>query len=146
MAFRFSLEGVLRVRESLERLEEIALYKIAQEIAAAELDLQQLETRQLTIREQRDMELTKGFPAIHLQEIAEEESRFMQAAEALRVLLRNLEGRRLAQLEVYRKAQQNRAVLSEMRKQQRHSYQRQQRRQEQKTLDDLFLSRIKSRD
>ena len=47
------------------------------------------------------------------------------------------------QLAIYQTAHQDRQVLSELREQQRRAYQLDQRRQEQKTLDDLFLARGK---
>lgn len=146
MAFRFSLEGVLRFRENVERIEELALNKIVQEIASVQADLDQAGLQQRSLREQREVELARGLPAIHLQEVAEQEREFNTRAEGLRALLQELERKRVEQLEIYRKAQQNQRILSEIRQQQRHSYDRDQRRQEQKTLDDLFLQRTRDRD
>ena len=146
MAFRFSLEGVLRFRENVERMEELALNKIVQDIASVQADLDQADLRQQALREQREAELARGLPAIHLQEVAEQEREFNNLADGLRARLQELEYKRVEQLEIYRKAQQNQRILSEIRQQQRHSYERDQRRQEQKTLDDLFLQRTKGRD
>ena len=143
MAFRFSLEGVLRFRENVERMEELALNKIVLEMASVEADLDQANSQQQSLREQREAELARGLPAIHLQEVAEQEREFNQLADGLRARLQELECKRVEQLEIYRKAQQNQRILSEIRQQQRHSYDRDQRRQEQKTLDDLFLQRTR---
>ncbi len=146
MAFRFSLEGVLRFRENMERMEELALNKIVQEMSGVQANLDEANSRQQALRERREAELASGIPAIHLQEVAEQEREFSKRAEALRALLQELERKRVEQLEIYRKAQQNQRIVSEIRQQQRHSYDRDQRRQEQKTLDDLFLQRTKDRD
>ena len=68
------------------------------------------------------------------------------AADGLRLRLRQLEAQRWQQMAVYQTARQDREVLSELRERQRHAYQLNQRRQEQKTLDDLFLARTRARD
>ena len=58
----------------------------------------------------------------------------------------NLKRNASTQLAVYQTARQDREVLSELRERQRHAYQLNQKRQEQKTLDDLFLARTRTRD
>lgn len=143
MAFRFSLEAVLQFRKNLEESEELILHKIVQQIASARLELERLLVRQQSFREQKLSELTRGLPAIHLQEMCEQEQRLIEAVNTQQARLRELETSRLAQMAVYRAARQNREVLSEIRQQKHHSYLREQLRQEQKMLDDLFLMRTK---
>jgi flagellar export protein FliJ len=113
------------------------------EIANAETELQQVKINQDRLREQRERELTLKLPAVHLLEIAEREFEFKNAAEALRLRLQKLETQRVKQLAIYQNAHRDRQVLSELRDQQRKAYELEQRRQEQKTLDDLFLARSK---
>ena len=79
-------------------------------------------------------------------EIAGRELELKVAAEGLRLRLRQLEAQRLAQLAVYQTARQEREVLSELRERQRHAYQLNQKRQEQRTLDELFRARTRTRD
>ncbi len=146
MAFRFSLDAVLRFRESVEHSEEAALLLIVQQIIEAEHELQQVAAEQVRIREQREQDLALTLPAAHLMEIAQRELELKVAADGLRLRLRQLETQRLAQLAVYQTARQDREVLSELRERQRHAYQLNQKRQEQKTLDDLFLARTRARD
>ncbi len=143
MAFRFRLDAVLRFREGVEHTEEAALYRIVREIADAEADLQQVNTRQDQLRGQREHDLTQTLPGVHLLEIAERELELKDAADALRLRLQELEIQRVKQLAVYQSAHQDREVLSELREQQRKAYELEQKRQEQMMLDDLFLARSK---
>ena len=146
MPFRFSLESVLRLRKNLEHAEELVLNKILQEIASAQLELQRIAEEHQSFRAQRDRNLTKGLPGAYLKEITEKEQYLELAAKRLQTKLRDLENKRTAQLVVLRNAQQNREVLEEIRDQKHSAYQIEQTRREQKSLDDLFLSRIKSDD
>jgi len=146
MAFRFTLDAVLRFRESVEHSEEAALLLIVRQIIEAEQELQQVDAEQVRIREQREKDLALKLPAAHLMEITERELELKGAADELRVRLQQLETQRLTQLGVYQIARQDRQVLSEIRERQRHAYQLQQKRQEQKTLDDLYLTRTRARD
>ena len=143
MAFRFRLDAVLRFREGVEHTEEAALYRIVREIADAEADLQQVNTKQDQLRGQREHDLTQKMPGVHLLEIGERELELKNAADALRLRLQELETQRVKQLAVYQSAHQDREVLSELREQQRKAYELDQKRQEQKMLDDLFLARSK---
>src|SRR5262245_28403965 len=143
MPFRFSLEGVLSFRKNVEHAEELALNRILQEIATTHQQLQQLQTDHRLLREERDRDLAKAQPAVYLQELAEKEQYIERVIEIVQAQLRELDTKREAQLAVMRAAQQDREVLDEVRKQKHDAYQREQNRREQKTLDDLFLSRIK---
>jgi flagellar export protein FliJ len=143
MPFRFSLEGVLSYRKNLEHAEELTLNKILQEIAAKYQQLQKLQNDHRSLREQRDHDLAKAQPAVYLQELAEKEQYIERVIETVQAQLQELDSKREAQLTVLRAAQQDREVLDEVRKQKHDAYQLEQNRREQKTLDDLFLSRIK---
>ncbi len=144
MPFRFSLEGVLSFRKNVEHAEELALNRILQEIATTQQQLHQLQTDYRALREQRDRDLAQAQPAAYLAELAEKEQYIERVIEIIQRQLRELENKREAQLTVLRAAQQDREVLDEVRKQKHDTYQREQNRREQKTLDDLFLSRIKN--
>lgn len=144
MTFRFKLDAVLRFRLSVEHSEEAALYRIVQEIAEADLLLQQVNVKQDHLRAQREEDLTRKLPAVHLLEIAERELDLKNTADSLRSRLRQLETQRLKQMAIYQAAHQDREILSELREQQRQAHQLEQKRQEQKMLDDLFLARGKS--
>jgi flagellar export protein FliJ len=143
MTFNFRLDAVLRYRENVEQTEEAALYRIVRDVAEAELELEKIEQQQTSQREKREQDLTRMLPAVHLAEIAQREMALQIAADEVRARLRLLETQRVKQLAIYRTAHQERGILSELRDQQRNSYQSEQRRQEQKMLDDLFLARGK---
>jgi flagellar export protein FliJ len=146
MPFRFRLDAVLRFRESVERTEEAALHRIVREIAEAQFELQQVDLKQADIREQRERELAQKLPAVQLLEIAEREQQLGQVADRLRSQLQQLDLQRVKQMAVYQSAHQDRQVLSELREQQQRSYGMDQRRQEQKMLDDMFLARWRDAD
>jgi flagellar export protein FliJ len=145
MAFRFKLDAVLRFRESVERTEEAVLHRIVREIAEAQLELERIDLRQAQLREQRERDLAQTLPAVHLLEIVEQEQQLNQIADGIRTRLQQLDIQRIRQMTVYRSAHQDRQVLSELREQQQRSYGVEQRRQEQKMLDDMFLSRWQDR-
>jgi len=145
MAFRFTLDAVLRFRESVEHSEEAVLLRIVQQIVETEQQLAQVEAEQIRIRESREQDLALKLPGVHLTNIAMRELELKTAADGLRSELRQLEVQRVNQLSVYQTARQDRQVLTELREQQRHRHQFEQKRQEQKMLDDLFLARARER-
>lgn len=142
MPFRFSLESILSFRKNVEHAEELSLNKILQEIIATQQQLQSLKENQIQFREQRDNDLAQGVPAAFLQELAEKEQYLESAMEIINTRLRELDTKRDAQLAILRKAQQDREVLDEMRKQKHATYQREQNRRDQKAQDDLHLLRM----
>jgi flagellar export protein FliJ len=145
MAFRFTLDAVLRFRESVEHSEEAVLLRIVQQIVETEQQLDQVEAEQVRIRESREQDLALKLPGVHLMDIAMRELELKTAADGLRSQLRQLEQERVNQLAVYQTARRDRQVLTELRQQQRQRHQLEQKRQEQKTLDDLFLARARER-
>ena len=146
MAFRFKLDAVLRFRESVERTEEAVLHRIVREIAEAQLELERINLKQTHLREQRERDLAQTLPAVHLLEIAEQEEQLNQIGDGIRTKLQQLDIQRVKQMAIYQSAHQDRQVLSELREQQQRSYGVEQRRQEQKMLDDMFLARWKEAD
>jgi flagellar export protein FliJ len=146
MPFRFSLDAVLRFRESVERTEEANLYRIVREIAETQLELEKLNLKRAQLRERRERDLAQTLPAVHLLEIVEREQALNQVADGLRSKLQQLDIQRVKQMAIYQSAHQDRQVLSELREQQQRSWGTEQKRQEQKMLDDMFLARWKKTD
>lgn len=139
MSFRFSLQAVLRWRESFERTERLRLEMITREL---------LRTRQLGDQANQDRAkaliefqgaLHRGMSSVEMQfELASDRARLRRIA-ALRDQAANLEDLRRRQLEVFRKAQQKRKILENLRERQLAAYQVAQSRREQQEMDDRFL-------
>jgi flagellar export protein FliJ len=141
MAFRFPLESVLRVRESIERREERALKKIQMEIARVSNQMEELSAEIAKAQGERNEALQQPMPASHLQAMLSQAESAIAAREKLQVTLQGLEEQRKQQLKVYQAAHRDNETLIDMRNQQRSEYLREQTRMEQKYLDDLFVAR-----
>ncbi len=141
MPFRFSLATVLRIRESLEKREERALQKIQLEMAHVLRQIEELNAEIAKSHEMREQKMTQPIPASHLHMLLWQ----VQAAGEKRVVLFQnllvLEQQRDQQIKVYQQAHQNRETLTDMSNQQRDIYEQEQARDEQKSLDDIFMAR-----
>jgi len=145
MAFRFSLETVLRLRETLEHTESLILERRYSELARAQGMLWEAEQNIIYSRETKNEELARGMTAIQLQLAIEEESRLQQQRDTLLRKLQEAQNLLREQLAAYRKARQKRDVLEELRKRNFESYRREQEKREQRERDETFLLRRKSR-
>jgi flagellar export protein FliJ len=141
MAFRFPLESVLRVRESIERREERALKKIQMEMARVSNQMEELSAGIARAQGERNEALQQPMPASHLQAMLSQTESAIAARDKLQVTLRGLEEQRKQQLKIYQAAHRDHETLIDMRNQQRSEYLREQTRLEQKYLDDLFVAR-----
>jgi flagellar export protein FliJ len=146
MAFHFTLNGLLRVRESLERAELQRLQSIAGAVAQARAEIETLEKNmEAAQRRTFDSVVSRGLTGAEFQ--------FERAREAALNLLRAELLKRLAELEQKRKEQQaryfqarmQREILSNLYKRQRAEYDLDQSRRTQQRIDELFLIRNHSR-
>jgi len=142
MPFRFSLEIVLRFRQSLEDAERAKLQQIAQAMAAIQQELRKLDAEAQTLRERRNQELSKGLAAAHLREWNEREDILVKAITGLSENLQQLEISRQKQLVVFQNAHRDRELLSKVREQRHKTYLVEESRSEQKQMDDLFLLQL----
>jgi len=143
MAFRFSLAAVLKFRESLEQQAYLALERIQQEIAQTERRIQKCEERLSQAAQRRLTELRRGIASVHLQSAYDEELALQKEREGLQAKLQELQVKRQECLKAYEWARQKREVLSDLRARQLNTYHREQIKNQQKMLDDIFLSRRK---
>ena len=141
MAFRFTLAPVLKYREALEQREYLALEKIQLEIAQAERRLQKFEESWAAAAKRREGELRQGTPSIHLQAAYNQELFLQKQRDDLLLKLQELQAKRQQAMKAYERARQKREVLQELRARQLDVYQHEQAKREQRTLDDIFLSR-----
>jgi flagellar export protein FliJ len=141
MPFRFSLEQVLRVRESIEKREELALQRAEMEVAGVQRRIEVLteELGQAAVR--REEALQKSIPAHELQDIDAEIRAGVEAKLTLLEAVRTLQQHRDAQMKIYQAAHNARRMLTDLEEQQRTEYEHQETRTQQKRIDDIFAAR-----
>lgn len=145
MAFRFTLDAVLKYRKNLEQREYLALGRVHQEIAQVELELEQSEAWRSDAARLRETEAARGIASIHLQDAYERERQLEKQRDELQVKQQELKLKRQQCLKAYELARQKREILEELRSRQLQAYVLDQSRREQRRVDDMFLSRLKRR-
>jgi flagellar FliJ protein len=139
MPFRFSLQAVLRWRESFEQRERQRLQMISREVVRARQQWDEAKLDRTNAWGQFQLKLHQGMNAMEMQfELACDKARGRRIA-ALNEQVARLEDLRRRQLEVFRKAQQQRKILENLRDRQLAAYQLIQARREQQQMDDRFL-------
>jgi flagellar export protein FliJ len=142
MSFHFSLNGLLRLRESLERAELQRLQSIAAAVILAQTEIESLE-KDMDVAQRRtfDTVLTAGMTGAELHfEGMKEDARNHLRSELLKKLS-NLERSRKEQQERYMHAGMQRKIISNLYDRQRAEYDADQSRREQQRIDELFLIR-----
>lgn len=139
MPFRFSLQAVLRYRESLERRERQRLELMTGEIIKAKQQEEQAKLDRANALVQSQKRVQQGTTALELQfDLATDRVRVRRIA-ALNEHLGKLEDLRRRQLEVFREARQQRKILENLRDRQLAAHRLIQTRREQQQNDDRFL-------
>jgi flagellar FliJ protein len=139
MPFRFSLQAVLRCRESFERRERQRLQMITREVVKAKQQRDQAKVDRATSLAEFQKRLHEGMNVMEMQfELACDRARLRRIA-ALNDHFAKLEDLRRRQVDVFRKAQQQRKILENLRERQLAAYQLIQARREQQQMDDRFL-------
>lgn len=142
MAFRFPLATVLRVRESVEKREELTLQKIQLEAARIRHLIEVLTAEIANLHDKIDKAVQRSVQANHLQSMLREVSTAAEARQILSQSLKALEQQRDQQLKVYRAAYSARQMLTNLLTKSRESYELEQARTQQKQLDDIFAARF----
>ena len=145
MAFHFTLAAVLKLRESIERQEYLALEKIHLEITRTQNELKQVEQQQTELQQSRDTQLAGSIPSIHLQNIFEQVAALEQRKDVLRAALAELDKKREQQLKIFKEARQKKEVLESLRERQHSIYVREETKRLQTLMDDLYLARLQRR-
>jgi len=141
MAFQFSLDAVLRLRQSLERQQELLLHEANQQMAALQLRIDNLNAQLSQLATQENLQLASPVSAAELQ--------FIQLCRSVLLGQRGGFEKRLAAAQVlrdsrlasFRQARQQREVLETLRQAQAQVYRQNEARQNQRHLDDLILLR-----
>jgi flagellar export protein FliJ len=141
MAFRFSLTSVLGVRESLERLEELALTRIQLEMARVRHEIEKTNADLAEAQRVREESMRKPIPAAQLQSMLQAADAAAERKAKLMESLVLLERQRGEQMRAYQAARRGRQVLSDLREQHLEAWEQEQARTQQKILDDIFASR-----
>ncbi len=141
MSFRYTLESLLRLRESMERQEEQRLFAIAALVARLRAEIQQLHEDNLAFRRRALQEMASGSPGALLRFAGIREAAFENARNRLELQLDEAERKRLHQLCEYQAARQKREILQGLRDRQEAAYELEFARHEQQTADEAFLIR-----
>jgi flagellar export protein FliJ len=142
MAFRYSLQSVLRLRRSLERQEEQRLFGAAAIVARLRADIAQLKDIHFDQKRQAFQEMTSGSSGAALQFIAVCDAAYARVHQALLLQLEQAEKKRMEQLELYKLARQKRETFEGLRDRQEEAYNLDFARHEQQSTDEAFLLRL----
>jgi flagellar export protein FliJ len=141
MAFRFPLATVLRVKEIIEKREEVALQKAQLEIARAGRKIQELTDQIGAANAAREEELHKAMKASRLHLVQREIDSANEAKQAMITTMKSLRQQRDAQMKRYQIARSEREMFTDLREQQKTAYENEQIRVQQKRLDDIVAAR-----
>jgi flagellar FliJ protein len=141
MAFRFTLEAVLKLRLSFERLERnrlllisAALARVREALASLARDFDALETGTLA-------KLAAGITSAELEVDRRIQQSFRERRAALQKREAELAAKLALQQRAYQNAKNRREILEELRDRRLAQYRAEQLRREQQQLDELFLMR-----
>jgi flagellar export protein FliJ len=141
MKFRYPLQSVLRLRQSIERQEEQRLFAIAAVVARLRADIEEFERARLEERRDALREIMSGCPGATLQFAAICDAAAASTHRRLDAQLQEAERHRLEQLSVYQSARQKREIFEGLRQRQEAVYDREVAHREQENADDAFLIR-----
>ena len=142
MAFHFTLEAVLRFRQSLEERELLCLQTLLSRRAALISELEHWRQTGFNLQQEtRQAMLRQPTPAVEIHFVMAGLQAFERQQQLLREQLRQLEGEIVEQRSRFQQQRRNREVLETLRDAQLRDYRLTQRRREQAQLDELHLLR-----
>jgi flagellar export protein FliJ len=141
MPFRFPLESVFRLRQSLERQQELRLRAANQQVFKVKHIIEQLDQQLSQAQRQASKELNAGTTAAEVRFTLEKQSTLDNVRHDLERELARLSNLRDQQQRIFQEARRQRETFESLRDQQLREYERDQSRLEQRRLDDLFLLR-----
>jgi len=143
MAFRYTLQSMLRLRQSIEHQEEQRLYATAAAVAQLRAKLEQLERERVRVHRETLQERDEDTFGATFQFIAACEAAASQSIAKLQMALAGAERLRIRQLEVYKDARGKREIFEALRDQQKASYDLERAHRDQEQVDEAFLMRRK---
>jgi flagellar export protein FliJ len=138
MAFRFSLAAVLKYREELEKREERVLEQRREAIARLEAQLASTQEQRLLIVAERNALLERGTLGDDLLFATEQEQQMKALEETLQKQISEAMREYQEQMKIFLAARQKREVLEELRNTRKETYETEQARREQQTIDEIF--------
>jgi flagellar export protein FliJ len=142
MPFRYSLQPLLRLRQSLERQEEQRLFAIAAVVARLRSEVERFRQEHLEARREALREASACVSGAALQYAAFCGAAFDNARKKLEIQLAEAERKRLVQLRIYQASRQKSEILQGLRERQEAAYELELARLEQQAADEAFLIRI----
>jgi flagellar export protein FliJ len=145
MAFRFSLESIVRLRKSVERQERQKLAQATQRVAGIRAQLTGMDESFMETQRQWRAELANANLTTVLEFGVASEAAYLCARERLQMALRNAEREFKDQVQRYRAAKQQHDTFESLRARYRRTYELELQRREQQTIDEMYLLRGRMR-
>lgn len=142
MAFRFPLDPLLRLRQSIERQRALRLREASLEVARMQDSLQQLDRFLAESAESDQAALGAGRRGAEIQFASHYRDNLHELREAMRGQLRELERKRLQAAVEYQQAYREREALDMLRTRHHRAYQQDAMRREQRELDAAHLLQL----
>jgi flagellar export protein FliJ len=141
MPFRFGLQPVLHLRQSLEHQQESRLRAAHQQVGRVRHLIEQMEAHHSDLHRLGRGRLAAGVTAAELRFDLQCETELLRHRRELEQQLVRLQQVRDQQREILRQARLARETLEGVRDRQLRSYEQDAKRREQKNLDEMFLLR-----
>lgn len=141
MAFRFSLEVVFHLRQSVEHQQELRLRTANQQVARVRHFIEQLDARLGQMRLAQLQQLATSMSAAELRFAASCQDAVREQRQALQRELVRLQNLRDEQQRIFQRARREREIFEHLRERQRQEHEREAARSEQRQLDEFFLLR-----
>lgn len=141
MPFRFSLEPLLRLRRSVEHQQELRLAEANALVARDRLGIDQLNGAITAWEEQQTGQMRSGTTAAEIQFSLFCGAGMLHRREEMQKELSHHQEISLGCREALQQARKERETLDTLRERQFRMYEQEEKRREQRRLDDLFLLR-----
>jgi len=141
MAFRFSLQALLRVRQSSEERERRRLALLNMQIGQLHQEDEMLNQQRVLAWAQISHGLRAGMSGAELQFETASMATLAYRQEELRKQIARLQQEHIVQERLFREAQKQRKVLGNLRERKLRDYLQVRGRREQQQVDDLFILR-----
>jgi len=141
MPFHFTLDGLWRVRQGLERRQELLLLEANLRVAAVQKQIDALDLSAEQARRHLAEQIALGLNASELQFHLLCRAVLLERRDVLTRELNQVRAVRESRAVAFREARRQREALDTIHQQQLQSYLQQELRREQRRLDDMFLLR-----